>query len=74
MTQPIGSSPHTPAPASTNVPALAQQMRIQASLLAEQLQKALDDPSLSEQASFLKEVANNGSQLNQTVEQANLIR
>jgi hypothetical protein len=49
-------------------------MRAQAATLAEQLQKAIEDPSLSEQPSFLKECAANGSQLNQTVEQANLIR
>ncbi|MBS0605064.1 MAG: hypothetical protein JSS60_08550 [Verrucomicrobia bacterium] len=79
MTTPIGGpSPSQPLPqassASPNVPQLAQQMQTQATILAEQLQKALDDPSLSTQPSFLQEVTSNGNHLNQTVEQAILVR
>lgn len=74
MIQPIGSSTPAPLPSSTNVPALSQQMQTQTATLADQLQKVTEDPSLSEDPSFLERLAKNTDQLNKTVEQANLIR
>ncbi len=77
MTEPIGpsSAPMQPAASQApNVPLLSKQMQSQALLLANQLQKILEEPSLSTQASFLQEVAGNGQKLNETIEQANLVR
>jgi hypothetical protein len=76
MTEPIGPSHHIPLSPSTvaNIPLLSNQMQKQVLALAEHLQKILEDPSLSTQESFLREVTTNGNQLNQTVEQSLLIR
>jgi hypothetical protein len=76
MTEPMDPSSHAhmPPPAALNVPLLAKQMQEQTLTLAGQLQKILEDPSLSAQETFLREVTTNGSQLNKTVEQSLLIR
>jgi hypothetical protein len=79
MSEPIsGGSYNTPlqppVPSTLNVPLLSKQMQSQASTLADQLQKIVVDPSLSTQESFLHEFTENGNQLNQTVEQAILMR
>lgn len=73
MTEPI----HGPSPEShihhihaENIPQLAQHVQTQVSVLADQLQKLLDDPSLSTQESFLNEVHANAMQLNQNVQRA----
>lgn len=79
MSHPIG--PHTPPPSPhphpgsvPNVTALSQEMQKQVLTLADQLQKVLDDPSLTTQKTFLSEFAHNATTLNQTVEQALLVR
>lgn len=78
MSEPIGPSYGSPLQHTSsgipNVPVLSKQMQSQTMALAEQLQKILDDPSLSTQQSFLNEVTANGTQLSHTVEQAILIR
>jgi hypothetical protein len=63
-----------PIELTNSIEELAEQMQTQAQHLAEHLHKVLHDPSLSKTPSFLNEVAANGNQLNQTVEQCNLIR
>jgi hypothetical protein len=77
MSDAIGPSlpPSQPAPAATtNVPVLAKQMQTQVLTMADHLQKILEDPSLSEQPTFLQKMSEDGSHLNQTVEQATQMR
>ncbi len=73
MSHPIGPltpPPHPPSGAETNVPLLSKQMQEQVLAMADQLQKVLDDPSLTGQKSFLDDFAKNAAKLQQTVEQA----
>lgn len=78
MTEPIGSSYkpslHPSSIESQNIPRLSMQIQFQVLTLARQLQKILEDPSLSAQKTFLQELSTNVLGLNQTVEQANLVR
>lgn len=78
MADAIGPSyPLTPSQAASttaNVPLIAKQMQVQVLTMAENLQKILDDPSLSEQPSFLKKIADDTAHLNQAVEQAVKLR
>ena len=74
MSDAIGPSSHLPppqtSPATANVPALVQQMQEQVLAVAENLQKILEDPSITEQPTFLQKMTNDASHLNRTVEQA----
>jgi hypothetical protein len=78
MTDPIGPShAHSSShihPASTDVPVLAKQMQNLSLRMADHLQKILDDPSLTEQSSFLQKMAEDIAKLNATVEQAIKLR
>jgi hypothetical protein len=79
MAEPIRSIPeptptHFEPKTAPNVPALSKQMYDQVLTLADQLQKILDDSTLVKQQSFLNEVASNTARLNQTVDQALLVR
>ena len=78
MSEPIkGPSPiplEHAATSSPNVPLLSGQMQAQVLEFADHLQKILQDPSLSAQASFLEEFRVNVNHLNQTVEQAMRLR
>ncbi len=68
-------TPAHPVPkALPNVPALSKQMQDQVLTLASQLQKILDDPTLTTQQTFLNGFASNTSHLNRTVDQALLVR
>lgn len=49
-------------------------MQEQAMNLAEQLQKILEDPSISAQETFLRAFADNGILLSHTVEQSQTVR
>ncbi len=60
--------------ADQNIPLLSKQIKKEALALADQLQKILENPSLSSQESFLKDFNECGNQLNKTVEQAVLVR
>ncbi len=78
MSEPI-RSPYKPPLHSSNaesqdIPRLSKQIRTQVLTLAQHLQKVLEDPSLSAQKTFLQELSTNVLGLNQTVEQANLVR
>ena len=74
MTDAIGPSYNLPPPsapaATTDVPALAKQMQTHVAVLSDSLQKVLEDPSLSEQPSFLQKMSEDVFHLNQAVEQA----
>jgi hypothetical protein len=73
----IGPSSHAPlepTPGDINVPALARDMQETTSTFASNLQKALDDPHLSSQPSFLQSVQENIQQLQSLIEKANLLR
>lgn len=78
MSDAVGPSHHLPPPQSTpataNVPALVKQMQEQVLAIAENLQKILEDPSITEQPSFLQKMTDDGSRLNTTVEQAIKLR
>ena len=78
MSEPIHGSSHLPleplASSSPNVPLLSGQMQTQVLEFADHLQKILQDPSLSAQASFLEAFRANVTHLNQTVEQAIRLR
>lgn len=63
-----------PSIADHNIPLLSKQIQSQALALAGHLQKILDNPSLASQESFLKDFKECGNQLNQTVQQAVLVR
>jgi hypothetical protein len=79
VAEPVGPIPE-PLPAQQtlklvpNVPILSKQMHDQVLILADQLQRLLDDPSLAAQQQFLSEFIKNTSSLNQTVDQAILLR
>lgn len=73
MTDAIGPSynrlpPITPP--ATDIPTLAKQLQTHIAALAENLQKILEDPTLSEQSSFLQKMSADGLHLHQDVEQA----
>ena len=78
MVESIGSSPSNmplqPTESSLNVPHLSKLMQEQAMLLADQLKQILDNPTLTAQAAFLRDVTQNGQQLHKTVEQAIQLR
>jgi hypothetical protein len=78
MTDSIGPSYNLPPPrsetATTNVPLLAKKMQNQVQNLAENLQKIVDDPSLTEQSTFLQKMSEDVSHLNLTVGQAIKLR
>jgi hypothetical protein len=71
---PSSRAPLEPTPGDINVPALARDMQESTSAFADHLQKALDDPHLSSQASFLQSVKENIQQLQTLIEKANLLR
>ena len=71
---PSGSAPLEPTPSDTNVPSLARAMQERTAQFADHLQKAIDDPHLSSQASFLQNVKENIEQLQKLIEKANLLR
>jgi len=77
MTDPVSSSKpphHQAAPPSPNVSLLAREMQEWVAELAKQLEQVIDDPSLSTSSHFLGQFATNGIHLNQTVQNALLIR
>jgi hypothetical protein len=77
MVDAIGPSyplPPSQSSSSANVPALAKDMQAQTATLLDHLQKVLEDPTLSDQSSFLQIVADNVAQLNRTVEEAIKLR
>ena len=78
MTDAIGPKyplpPSQTTPSTTNVPTLAKQMQTQIQELADSLQKTLDDPSLSEQQTFLQKLSEHILHLNRTVEEVNKLR
>lgn len=76
MPDAIGPSRNLPPhiPPSTDVPALAKKLQDQISNLAESFEKTLEDPSLSDQASFLHSIAENVTRLHQVVEEALTLR
>jgi hypothetical protein len=76
MTEQIGPAarPSQPVSTSPNVPLLANQMQSQVSDLAAELQKVLDEPSLSTENDFLQKFAATVAQLNKTVEQSISVR
>ncbi len=71
MIEPVsGPSSHPIDTASQNVPQIAGQMQTQVTILTEQLQQAIRDPSLSIHPTFLNEMTSNAIKLHQTVKQA----
>jgi len=78
MSEPISGPSHIPLEPTTmsgqNVPLLSKQMQAQVLEFADHLQKIMVDPSLSAQEPFLQEFLANATHLNQTVEQAILLR
>jgi hypothetical protein len=70
-TNPIPPSIPTQSVSKTlNIPLLSKQMQDEVLTLADHLKKISEDPTLTNQHSFLSKFANNVSNLNQTVNQA----
>lgn len=70
MSEPVGPSSPLPPAQSPNLPELAHQLQTQTIALADELQKILNDPTLTTQSDFLQQIATTTTQLNQSVTHA----